>query len=206
MAWPASLISAIARRTGEAKFTAIHVAPRHLLNIHKQYVAHLLNIYSPLCCHYIRPNSVLFVCCGLLAKWSRVRVRAEAMNCTSYTSFFSLSLSLSSLVLISAVNTIVFVGAVVSVSARREYLTDDVRNTDRGELNLSPQWTHTQRPKPHGYHFETCEMAANSETELLPATLPSYYFPFFQYKRTISLLSLTCKGYDLRPISKPVSY
>ena len=119
---------------------------------------------------------------------------------------FSLSLSLSSLVLISAVNTIVFVGAVVSVSARREYLIDDVRNTDRGELNLSPQWTHTQRPKPHGYHFETCEMAANSETELLPATLASYYFPFFQYKRTISLLSLTCKGYDLRPISKPVSY
>jgi len=54
------------------------------------------------------------------------------------------------------------------------------RNTDRGEFSLSPQWTHTQRPKAHGYHVETCEMAANSETELLRATLPSYYFPFLQ--------------------------
>ena len=36
---------------------------------------------------YIRPNSVLVICCGLLAKWLRVRVRvrAGARECTNYT-------------------------------------------------------------------------------------------------------------------------
>ena len=44
---------------------------------------------------YIRPNSMLVVCCGLLAKWLRVwvrvrvrvRVRAGARECTNCTFF-----------------------------------------------------------------------------------------------------------------------
>ena len=73
---------------------------------------------------YIRPNSVLVVRCGLLAKWLRVRVRvrvrvrAWARECTSCIFIPS--------GLISVVNTFVFGG---SVSARRityEYSIDDV--------------------------------------------------------------------------------
>ena len=49
-----------------------------------------MNIFV-LCCAvvgYIRPNSVLVVCCGLLAKLLRVRVRAGARECTNCTSIF----------------------------------------------------------------------------------------------------------------------
>ena len=53
---------------------------------------------------------MLVVCCGLLAKWLRVRVRAGARDCTRCISFFS------SCSVISVVNTFVFVG---TVSARR---------------------------------------------------------------------------------------
>ena len=62
----------------------------------------------------IRLKSVLVVCCGLLAKWlrvrvrSRVRIRAGARECTSCP-FFSSGL-------IRVANTFVFVGSVVSVS------------------------------------------------------------------------------------------
>ena len=77
-----------------------------------------MNIFI-VCCGvigYIRPNSVLVVCCGLLAKWFRVRVRvrvrfrvrAGAREWTSCPFFFSSGL-------ISVVNTFVFVGSVVSV-------------------------------------------------------------------------------------------
>ena len=57
---------------------------------------------------------MLVVCCGLLAKWLRVRLRARARpragarECTSCT-FFPTGL-------ISVVNTIVFIGSVVFVS------------------------------------------------------------------------------------------
>lgn len=72
---------------------------------------------------YIRPNNVLVVACGLLAKWLRVRIRvrirAAARECTRFLfSFFSC--------LISVVNTFVFG---ISVSARLityEYLINDV--------------------------------------------------------------------------------
>ena len=54
------------------------------INIYCEY------IYSPWCCRwvYIGLNSVLVVCCGLLAKWLRVRVRAGARECIRYTFFF----------------------------------------------------------------------------------------------------------------------
>ena len=57
--------------------------------------------------------SALVVCCGLLAKWLRVRVRvrvrvrAGARECTRCTFFF--------LWFISVVNTSVFVGTVYSL-------------------------------------------------------------------------------------------
>ena len=67
--------------------------------------------------------SALVVCCGLLAKWLRVRVRAGARECTRCTFFF--------LWFISVVNTSVFVGSVYSLRkcARRVtygYSIDDV--------------------------------------------------------------------------------
>ena len=68
---------------------------------------------------------MLIVCCGLLAKWLkvrvrvRVRVRAGARDCTR-CAFFFFSCSV-----ISVVNTFVFVG---TVSARRG-AHDGVRTT-----------------------------------------------------------------------------
>ena len=70
-----------------------------------------MNIFIARCAvvGYIRPNSVLVVCCGLLAKWLRVRVRirAGARDCTRCISFLSCSVK-------SVVNTFVFVGTVSS--------------------------------------------------------------------------------------------
>ena len=58
----------------------------------------------------LRPDSALVVCCGLLAKRLRVRVRirAGARECTSCT-FFPLWF-------ISVVNTSVFTGSIYSLS------------------------------------------------------------------------------------------
>ena len=75
----------------------------------KYSIAHLLNIYSPLCCRRLNANNVLVVCYGLLAKWLMVRVRARARECTSCTFFPSGH--------ISVVNT--FIGFVVFISARQ---------------------------------------------------------------------------------------
>ena len=60
---------------------------------------------------YIRPNSVLVICCGLLAKWLRVRVRvrAGARECTSCPFFFPSGLT----------SVVDFVGSIVFVSMRR---------------------------------------------------------------------------------------
>ena len=91
---------------------------------------------------YIRPNSVLAVRCGLLAKWLRVRVRgrvtvrvrAWARECTSCV-FISTGL-------ISVVNVLIFGG---SVSVRRityEYSIDDVTVTWI-EVNLVSPILHT---------------------------------------------------------------
>jgi len=55
--------------------------------------------------------------------------------------------------------------------------------------------TPTQHPKAHRYHVESCEIAANSATELFRES--SKNFP-----QTISLASFTCEGSGFRPISK----
>ena len=72
---------------------------------------------------YIRPNSVLVVCCGLLAKWLRVRVRVRAWlgpgNALAVFFIFSSGL-------ISVVNTFVFGG---SGRITYEYSIDDVTAT-----------------------------------------------------------------------------
>ena len=65
---------------------------------------------------HIRPNSVLVVCCDLLAKWFRIRVRAGARDCTRCMYFFSFSSSI-----ISVVNTFVFVGLVSAQRITYEY-------------------------------------------------------------------------------------
>ena len=82
---------------------------------------YLLNINVLPLVKYIRPNSVLVICCGLLAKWLRVRVRAWARECTSCTCTFFPS------GLISVLNTFVFVGSLVSVcDITYGYSIDDV--------------------------------------------------------------------------------
>ena len=63
---------------------------------------------------YIRPDSVLAVCCDLLSKWLRVRVRVrvslgQGMHCVFFVFFFSGN--------ISVVNIFIFGGL---VSARRK--------------------------------------------------------------------------------------
>ena len=70
----------------------------------------------------IRPNSVLAVHCGLLAKWFRVRVRAWARECTSCAFSFSSGI-------ISVVNVFVFGGSVSARQITYEHSIDDVTAT-----------------------------------------------------------------------------
>ena len=75
------------------------------------------------CIIYVRPNNVLVVACGLLAKWLSirisVRIRAAARECTSFFfTFFSC--------LISVVNTFIFGGSVNARLITYEYLINDV--------------------------------------------------------------------------------
>ena len=55
--------------------------------------------------------------------------------------------------------------------------------------------TPTQRPKVHRYHAETCEMAANSATELFRKSSNNY-------NQTISLVSFTSEECGFWPITE----
>ena len=79
-------------------------------NIHKQSASHLLIIYSVLCCRWLNANSVLVICCGLLAKWLRVRVRVRVRAGPGIVLDVLLFLPLFSSIAISVVNTFVFIG------------------------------------------------------------------------------------------------
>ena len=91
---------------------------------------------------------MLVVCCGLLAKWLRIRVRvkvwvrirARGRDCTRCISFLFFSCSV-----ISVVNTFVFVGTVSARRARRSgrrvtyaYSIDDVTATRTAVNKANP--------------------------------------------------------------------
>ena len=116
----------IARKfDGELRLGSHYIHPRCSTEVSNEHVVPVSHpLICPLCFH--RPHSVLVICCGLLAKWLRVRVRvrvrirAGARKCTRCP-FFSSGL-------ISVVNTIVFIGSVVSVSMR--LVTYGIRSCD----------------------------------------------------------------------------
>ena len=71
---------------------------------------------------YIRPNSVLVVCCGLLAKWLGIGLGLGPGNVQYF--FFLWSFECS--------EHLVFIGSVVSISAWQityEYSIDDITTT-----------------------------------------------------------------------------
>ena len=61
----------------------------HALTLHA-LTLHALTLHALNCMAQEAVLSTLVVCCGLLTKWLRVRVRAGVRECTSSTFFFPL--------------------------------------------------------------------------------------------------------------------
>ena len=84
----------IARKfDGELRLGSHYIHPRCSTEVSNEHVVPVSHpLICPLCFH--RPHSVLVICCGLLAKWLRVRVRvrvrirAGARKCTRCPFFF----------------------------------------------------------------------------------------------------------------------